>query len=147
MMYSARIDIPVPPNRVFAVLTDPSLAKLWAPEVLEARLEGELGVGAVGHILVKEFGRKFMVKSLVTRYEKDTAIAYQMITPMWSGNIEYSLKSQPQGTTLEFLFKPDKPRGWRRIPLLLVALATRPMVQRIHRKRLEALRSVVETHM
>jgi uncharacterized protein YndB with AHSA1/START domain len=147
MMYSARIDIPAPPNRVFAVLTDPCLAKLWAPEVIEAQLEGELGVGAVGHVLVKEFGRKFMVKSLVTRYEKDTAIAYEMTTPMWSGNIEYSLKSQPQGTTLDFLFKPDKPRGWRRIPSLLVALATRPMVQRIHRKRLEALRSVVETHV
>jgi len=146
MMYSARIDIDAPPNRVFAVLTDLSLLKLWTPEVIEARWEGELGVGAVNHSLVKEFGRSFPVKLLVTRYEKDAAIGYEMTTPMWSGNAQYLLKSQPQGTTLELLFQPLPPRGWKRIPSFLIAMATRPMVQRIHRKRLEALRSVVETH-
>ena len=147
MMYSARIDISAPPNRVFAVLTDPSLAKLWSPEVIEARLEGELGVGAVSHIQVKEFGRKFSVRAVVIRYEKDTAIGYEMTTPMWSGNVEYLLKLQPQGTTLDLLFKPDAPRGWRRIPSVLVAMATRPMVQRLHRRRLDALRSVVEAQV
>jgi uncharacterized protein YndB with AHSA1/START domain len=144
-MSSARIDIGVPPDRVFSVLTDQSLLKLWQPEVIEVRQEG-LGVGAVYHALVEEFGRRFQVRLLVTRWEKDTAIAYEMTTPMWSGNIEYLLKSQPQGTTLDFLFKPVQPRGWRRIPAVLVGMATRPMLKRIHRRRLEALRSVVEAH-
>lgn len=143
-MYSAQIDIGAPPNRVFAVLTDLSLLKLWSPEVIEAHWEGELGVGAVNHALVKEFGQRFPVKLLVTRYEKDAAIGYKMTTPMWSGNVEYLLKSQPQGTSLDLLFTPVTPGGWKRIPAILIAKATRPMVQRIHRRRLEALRSVVE---
>ena len=145
MMYSARVDISAPPNRVFAVLTDPSLLKLWTPEVIEARREGELGVGAVHHALVQEFGRRFPVKLIVTRYDRDTAIAYEMTTPMWTGNVEYLLKPQPRGTTLELLFQPAAPEGWKRIPSVLAAMATRPVVQRIQRKRLEALRTVVET--
>jgi uncharacterized protein YndB with AHSA1/START domain len=144
IVYSTRIDISAPPNRVFAVLTDPSLAKLWSPEVIEARLEGDLGVGAVSHIQVQEFGRKFSVRAVVIRYEKDAAIGYEMTTPMWSGNVEYLLKLQPQGTTLDLLFRPDPPKGWKRFPAALIAIATRPIVQRLHRRRLEALRSLVE---
>ena len=146
MTYSARIDIGASPNRFFAVLTDPSLLKLWTPEAGDARIEGNLAVGVVRQAVIEQFGRKFPVKLLVTRYEPDTAVGFEMTTPAWTGSAEYLLKSQPHGTTLELIFKPVMPAGWKRIPALAVATVARPMVQRIHRRRLEALRSVVETH-
>jgi uncharacterized protein YndB with AHSA1/START domain len=146
-MYSATIDIAATPSHVFAVLTDPTLLKEWQPEVLEARPpEGGLRVGAIGYAMVEEFGRRFSVQLVVSALEPDAKLAYDMTTPMWSGRIEYVLTQRPRGTNLSFLFAPFPPKGGVRFVARIMAVLTRPLVQRRLRNRLEALRRVVEAN-
>jgi uncharacterized protein YndB with AHSA1/START domain len=97
-MYSASIEIPATPSKVFAVLTDARLLKQWTPEVVEVRPpEGGLRVGAIGHALVEEFGRRFSAELVVAALEPDVKLAYDMTTPMWSGHIEYVLTHRSPG--------------------------------------------------
>jgi len=143
-MYSAHVEIQAPPSQVFRVLTDPSLLKQWQPEVVEARPpEGGLRVGAVAHGIAEEFGRRFPVELVVRRLEPNAALSYDMTTPMWSGRIDYILTAQPERTTLSLHFAPVAPSGWKRYPLMILGIATRPLMQRHLRKRLLALSSVV----
>ena len=146
-MYSATIDIPASPSKVFAALTDPRLAKQWQPEAVDVKLpDGGLRVGAVTTVLVEEFGRRFSVEFVVVALERDVKIAYDATTPMWSGRIEYVLTHRPQGTNVSFLFVPNPPK---RIPFPIaraLAVLTRPLMQRRFRSRLAALRRVVEAN-
>jgi uncharacterized protein YndB with AHSA1/START domain len=144
-MYSAHVEIPATPARVFHVLTDPALLKRWQPEVVEAHPpEGGLRVGAVAHGIAEEFGRRFPVQLVVRRLEPDRALSYDMTTPMWSGRIDYVLTRQPESTTLSLHFAPVPPTGWKRYPLLVLGIATRPLMLRHLRKRLLALSNVVQ---
>jgi uncharacterized protein YndB with AHSA1/START domain len=144
-MYSATLDIPASPSKVFAALTDPGLAKQWQAEALEVKYpEGGLRVGAVTTVLVKEFGRRFSVEFVVVALEPDVKLAYDATTPMWSGRIEYVLTHRPAGTNVSFLFVPNPPKG---IPFPIaraLAVLTRPLMQWRFRSRLAALRRVVE---
>jgi uncharacterized protein YndB with AHSA1/START domain len=145
-MYSAHIEIPATPARVFSVLTDPTQLKRWQPEVVDARPpEGGMRVGAVAQAIAEEFGRRFPVQLVVRRFEPDAALSYDMTTPMWSGRIDYVLTARPERTMLSFRFAPNPPSGWKRYPLFVIALVTRPLVQRRLRKRLLALSGVVQT--
>jgi uncharacterized protein YndB with AHSA1/START domain len=145
-MYAASIEIPGTPPQVFRALTDPALIARWNPEAAEMRPpEGGLRVGAVASAVVQEFGRKFVVQWVVTRLEPDRALSYDMTTPMWSGQIDYVLTRQPDRTTVSFQLTPVAPSGWKRYPLRVLAIATRPLMQRHLRKRLLALSSVVQT--
>jgi uncharacterized protein YndB with AHSA1/START domain len=145
-MYSAHIEIPATPARVFHVLTDPALLKRWQPEVVDARPpEGGLRVGAVAHGIAEEFGRRFPVELVVRRFDPDRALSYDMTTPMWTGRIDYVLTEVPAATSLSLRFAPVAPTGWKRYPLRVLAVATRPLVQRLLRKRLRALSSLVQT--
>jgi uncharacterized protein YndB with AHSA1/START domain len=145
-MYSASIDIAATPTRVFASLTDPTVFKQWTPEAIEVRPpEGGLRVGAVGHALVEEFGRRFTVQMVVVALEPDARLAYDMTTPIWSGRIEYGLTSRAHGTNLSFLLVPVRPKGSIRVVVMrIMARLTRPLVQRRIQSRLEALRRIVE---
>jgi hypothetical protein len=67
-----------------------------------------------------------------------------MTTPMWSGRIEYVLTALPPATTLSLRFAPVPPTGWKRYPLWVIAIATRPLMERHLRKRLRALSNVVQ---
>jgi len=146
-MYSASIEIPATPSKVFAVLTDARLLKQWTPEVVEVRPpEGSLRVGAIGHALVEEFGRRFSAELVVAALEPDVKLAYDMTTPMWSGHIEYVLTHRPPGTNLSLLFVPNPPKGIPRLIARTVAVLTRPLIKRRLRSRLMALRSVVEAN-
>jgi uncharacterized protein YndB with AHSA1/START domain len=145
-MYAVSIEIPAAPPQVFRALTEPALVARWNPEAAEVRPpEGGLRVGAVVSAVVEEFGRKFVVQWTVTTLEPDRALSYDMTTPMWSGRIDYVLTRQPDRTTVSFQLTPVPPSGWKRYPLLVLAIATRPLVQRRLRSRLHALRSVVQT--
>jgi uncharacterized protein YndB with AHSA1/START domain len=143
-MYSLRIDIASPPARVFAVLTDPTLMRSWNPEIVELQQPEELKVGDVSRAVVQEFGRRFIAELRLTRREQDAAIAYDMTTPMWSGHAEYILTAVHSGTRLDFRFHPEPPLGWKRIPARWMATLTRPLVQRVQRRKLETLRNLVE---
>jgi len=146
-MYSASIEIPATPSKVFAVLTDVNLLKQWTPEIIEVRPpEGGLRVGAISSALVEEFGRRFSAELVVAALERDVKVAYDMTTPMWSGHVEYLLTQCPMGTNLSLLFAPSPPKG---IPYFLarsMAVPTRPLVQWKLRSRLVALRRVVEVN-
>jgi uncharacterized protein YndB with AHSA1/START domain len=146
-MYSATIDIPASPSKVFAALTDPKLAKQWQPEAVEVKLpDGGLRVGAVTTVLVEEFGRRFSVEFVVVALEPDVKIAYDATTPMWSGHIEYVLAHRTGGTNVSFTFVPNPPK---RIPFHIaraLAMLTRPLMQRRFQSRLAALRRVVEAN-
>ena len=146
-MYSATLDIPASPSRVFAALTDSRLAKRWQPEAVEViPPEGGLRVGAVTTALVEEFGRRFSVEFVVVALEPDVKIAYDATTPMWSGRVEYVLTRRPRGTNVSFLFVPNPPKG---IPFPIaraLGVLTRPLMQWRFRSRLVALRRVVEAN-
>src|SRR5215470_2276289 len=69
-MYSANIEIAATPPQVFAVLTDPKLAKQWQPAVVEVKHpEGGLRVGATAQAVVQEFGRRFSVEWVIAALE------------------------------------------------------------------------------
>jgi uncharacterized protein YndB with AHSA1/START domain len=144
-VYTVRIDIAAPPARVFDVLTDPKMLRLWMHEVAKFQQpENRLKVGDVSRAVVQEFGRKFPVELKLTRHEQDAAVGFDMTTPMWSGQIEYILTEVHSGTRLDMLFQPVTPPGWKRIPVGWLWAVIWPLAQRVHRKRLEALRAVVE---
>jgi uncharacterized protein YndB with AHSA1/START domain len=148
-MYSASIDIAATPSRVFAILTDQAVLKQLQPEIIELRPpEGGLRVGAVGEALVEEFGRRFTVQMVVAALEPDARLAYDMTTPLWSGRIEYVLTSQAPGTHLSFRFVPDRPNvsGPIRVAIRVMALLTRPLMQRRIQSRLAAIRRIVEAN-
>ena len=143
-MYSATIDIPASPSRVFAAITDPKLAMQWQPEAVEVTPpEGGLRVGAVSRALVEEFGRRFSVEFLVVTLEPDVKIAYDVTSPMWTGRVEYVLTPRPPATKVSFLLVPNPPKA---IPFPIaraLAVLTRPLMQWRFRSRLAALRRVV----
>ena len=150
-MYSASIEIPASPSRVFTVLTDPGLLKQWTPEVADAEVkppEGGLRVGAIAQAFVKEFGRRFSVELVVVALEPAARLAYHITTPMWSGRADYVLTQRHGGTDLSLLFVPDQPKvnGGARLIVRAMAVLARPLVQRKLRSRLAALRSVVEAN-
>jgi uncharacterized protein YndB with AHSA1/START domain len=146
-MYSAAIDISASPSKVFAALTDPRLARQWQPEAIEVKIpDGGLRVGSVTTVLVEEFGRRFSVEFLVVALEPDAKIAYDAITPMWSGRIEYVLTHRTSGTNVSFIFVPNPPKG---IPFPIaraLAMLTRPLMQWRFRSRLAALKRIVEAN-
>ena len=146
--YSAGIEIAATPTQVFAVLTDPKLAKQWHPEVVEVKHpEGALCVGATAQAVVQEFGRRFSVESVIVALEPNARIAYQMTTPMWSGRIEYVITDKHRSTSVSILFAPDPPKRAPRLILHVVAVLTRPLMQWRLRSVLAALQRVVEANV
>jgi uncharacterized protein YndB with AHSA1/START domain len=144
-MYSASIEIPAAPSKVFAALTDPGLARQWQPEAVEVRYpEGGLRVGSVVSVLVEEFGRRFSVEFAVVALEPDARLAYDATTPMWSGRIEYVLTHLPRGTSVSFRFVPNPPKGMPFFMARALGVLVRPLIQWRFRSRLVALRRVVE---
>jgi len=146
-MYSASIEIPATPSKVFAVLTDVSLLKQWTPEIIEVRPpEGGLRVGAVSSALVEEFGRRFYAELVIAALEPDEKIAYDMTTPMFSGRVEYVLTPLPPGTNLSLVLVPNPPKGIPRLMARTLAVLTKPLIMRRLRSRLAALRRVVQAN-
>ena len=145
-MYSASIEIAATPSQVFTVLIEPGRLKQWTPEIVEVKPpEGGLRVGAIAQALVKEFGRRFSVELVVVALEPAARLAYHMTTPMWSGRIEYVLTHRDRGTKVSFLFVPDQAKHGARL-IRVLAILTRPLVQRRLQSRLAALRRVVEAN-
>jgi uncharacterized protein YndB with AHSA1/START domain len=140
-MYSASIKIAATPSQVFTALTDPEIVKKWNPEAVDAKPpEGGLRVGATVGASVKEFGRQFSVEFVVKALEPNAKLAYHITTPMWSGHIEYVLTPRHGGTNVSFVLVPDQ----LKLVVRVLAVLTRPLLQRRFRSRLAALRRVVE---
>src|SRR5262249_30453467 len=136
-MYSASIEIPATPSKVFSVLTDEKLLKQWTPEIVEVKPpEGGLRVGAGTSALVQEVGRRFYAELGIAAVEPNSKIAYDMITPMWSGHVEYVLTPLPPQTSLSMLFVPNPPKGIPRVIARTLAVLTRPLIMRRLRSRL-----------
>jgi uncharacterized protein YndB with AHSA1/START domain len=140
-MYSASIEIAATPSQVFTALTDPEIVKQWNPEAVDAKPpEGGLRVGATVGASVNEFGRQFSVEFVVKALEPNAKLAYHITTPMWSGHIEYVLTPRHGGTNVSFVLVPDQ----LKLVVRVLAVLTRPLLQRRFRSRLAALRRVVE---
>lgn len=120
----------------------------WQPQAVEVNLpEGGLRVGATTRVIVQEFGRRLSVETVVLALEPNARIAYHMISPMWSGDIEYVLTEKHGSTGVSMLFVPDRPKvtGATRLIIRTLAVLTRPLMQWRLRSLLGSLRRVVES--
>jgi uncharacterized protein YndB with AHSA1/START domain len=144
-MTSQAVDVAVPPERLFAYLTNPDTVRDWQPELVgqhEWLTEGGLREGARFRATVDEPPRgRFDVEITVVTLTPPERIVYHAEEPTSSVDLEWRITRQTNGSQVQ-LTVDFRLKGFLR-PLAVLA---RPMIRRKLESRPLLLRDAAQAH-
>jgi carbon monoxide dehydrogenase subunit G len=128
-----------PPEEVFAYLTDVSKLPEWQSSASEARVEGEMGLGARVHEVRTLLGRRGESILEVTEFELDRKFSLAVVEGPLQFEVRHTLSEASGATRLDWVGEADTSR-FPRLAVSMVAGA----VEAQFKADLERLKRLLE---
>ena len=142
---SDTVDVAVPPERLFAYLTNPDFVMEWQPDLVgqpQWLTEGGLRPGARFRATMEQPGRGRVVAEItVVTLTPPERVVYHTEEPTSSVDFEWRVTREPNGSQVQVTMD-IRLKGLLR----LLAVLARPMIRRKLESRLLLLRDAAQAH-